>query len=240
MNDTLELEASLKALRRWKWLVLLVALGAGLATAAVQMAAAPRYSTSTLIRVGRVMDKEIDDVYAVAEMMDGPGFRAAMRERAGGPLTGSIDATALTGGQGRLEHPIMIRLTATAPTAQEAVAVGQAAVDELIARHKALFDKSIVGWREYEKVLAATGEPVSGPADAEARRQLFELRAKLSSPVTTSETASVDPLPTPTAPAPKNTLVSAAVASAATLAILILFVVAFAQVDAARGATKSP
>jgi hypothetical protein len=111
--------------------------------------------------------------------------------------------------------------------------VGDAAVAELAARHAARFDASVAGFRAYERVLAASGEPASGAADPAARKELFELRAKLTSPVFTEPTHAEDPFP-PAAEVPKDAALAAGVAFLVGLAVLVLFVVALAQVRAPR------
>ena len=228
MTETIELDTSLRAVWRWKWLVLAGAVVAAAIVAGLSASTPPRYTTTALVEVGRVMGEELEDAFAVAQTINSSGFQTAMRARAGGPVPGSIQAEALTGGQGRLEHPTLVRVTASAPSAEAAVGVGQAAIAEIVARHTERYDQSLAVHREYERVLeAAVADPV-------ARKELFELRARLASPVFTAPTSAKDPFPTPTAPAPKDTLLSAAVAFAVTLAILVLLVVALAQVGPVR------
>jgi hypothetical protein len=227
VNETIELDTSLRAVWRWKWLVLAGAVVAAAIVAGLSASATPRYTTTALVGVGRVMGEELEDAFAVAQTINSPGFQAAMRARAGGPVPGTVQAEALTGGQGRLEHPTLVRITASAPSAEAAVAAGQAAVAELVARHAERYDQSVAVHREYERVLEAAADPT-------ARKELFELRARLVSPVFTAPTAAKDAFPTPAAPVPKDTLLSASVAFAVTLAILVLLVVALAQVGPVR------
>lgn len=229
MSETVELDLSLRELWRRKWLVLAGALLAAAVAAGLAAAAAPRYTTTTLVEVGRVMGDELEDAFAVAQTINSPAFQAAARGRANG-AGGSVQAEALTGGQGRLEHPTLVRVTATAATADAAAAIGKAAVDEIVARHKERFDAAISGFRETERVLAAGGDP---PADAAARKDLLELRAKLGSPIFTEPTHAKDPFPA-ASPQPKNVAISAGVAFAVALAILVLLVVALAQVRTPR------
>ena len=223
MSATIELEDSLRAVWRWKWLVLAGAVLAAAIAAGVAVSAPPRYTTTALVEIGRVMGEQIEDPFAAAQTINSQGFQSAMRARAGGAPAGTVQAEALTGGQGRLEHPTLVRVTATAPSAEQAVAAGRAAVDELVARHAERFDRSVAVHREYEGVLEAAADPAS-------RKELFELRARLASPVFTAPTGAKDPFPVPAAPAPKDTLLSAGVAFLVSLAILVLFVVAIAQV----------
>jgi subunit length determinant Wzz-like protein len=232
VSETIELDLSLRALWRWKWLVLVGAIAAAAIAAGIMAAAAPRYTTTALVEVGRVMGEELEDAFAVAQTINSQGFQEAVRK--GGRFSGSVSAEALTGGQGRLEHPTLVRVTVTAPTADGAVALGQATVDELVARHKERFDAAVAGYREYEKVLASTGEPAAGTADPATRKELYDLRARLASPVFTEPTHVKDPFPVPSAPEPKNVALAAGVAFAVSLAILVLLVVALAQVGAPR------
>ena len=227
MTDTIELDTSLRAVWRRKWLILAGAIVAAAIAAGVSAAAPPRYTTTALVEVGRVMGDELEDAFAVAQTINSPGFQAAMRARADAPVAGSVHAEALTGGQGRLEHPTLVRVTATGPSAEAAVAAGQAAVAELVARHTDRFDRSVAVQREYERVLEAAADP-------SARKELFELRARLASPVSTAPTSAKDPFPVPAAPAPRDTLLSATVTFAVALAILVLLVVALAQVGPVR------
>ena len=234
MSELVELDLSLQELWRRKWLVLAGALLVAGITAGVTLTTPAKYSTTALVEVGRVMGDELEDAFAVAQTINSPGFQTAARKRASGAGSGSVLAEALTGGQGRIEHPTLVRVTATATSAQDAVALGTAAADELAARHHERFDDAVRGYREYENVLAATGETSSnGAVDPVARKELFELRAKLASPVFTEATHLKDPFPLAT-PQPRNALLSAAVAFVVSLAVLVLLVVALAQVKTPR------
>ena len=227
MTDTIELDSSLRAVWRSKWLLLAGALVCAAAAAGWTMLGPPRFTTSALVSMGRVMGEELEDPYAVAQTINSPGFMASVKARTGN-APGTVIAEALTGGQGRLERPTLVRITASAPSADQAVTVGQAAVEELVERHRTRFEASVATYRDYEKVLAVTGEPATGTADAIARRDLFELRAKLGSPVFTAQTATRDSFP-PAVAVPRNTAVAAGVAFVTSLAILLLLVIAAAQ-----------
>jgi hypothetical protein len=177
------------------------------------------------------MGEELEDAYAVAETVKSAGFQAAAHTRSNAPVRGHVSADALTGGQGRTEHPILVKISAWGGTPQAAVAAGQGALDELLARHKERFAQAVDGYRQYEKILAAAAEPAGGaPADATARRDLGELRARLASPIVTAETRLVDPFPVPSAPVARNTASSAGIAFAVAAAILTLLVLALGQV----------
>lgn len=227
MTDTIELDTSLRAVWRWKWLLLAGALVCAAAAAGWTMVGPPRFTTSALVSMGKVMGEELEDPYAVAQTINSPGFLAAVKTRTGN-AAGSVNAEALTGGQGRLERPTLVRITASAPAPDQAVAVGQAAVDELVERHRVRFETSVASYRDYEKVLSVTGEPAAGAADPIARRDLFELRAKLGSPVFTGQTAARDPFPAAVAVA-RNTGVAASVGFVTSLAILVLLAIAVGQ-----------
>ena len=217
MTETISLDPSLHALWRRKWLVLVGAIVCSAVAAGITMATTARYQTTALVEVGRVMGEQLEDPYAVAQTINSAGFRAAMREKAG-----NVAAEALTGGQGRLERPTLVRVTASGISADQAVAVGQAAVDELAARHKERFAAAIAGYREQERVLAGSPDPA-------AQRELYDLRARLASPIFTAQTGVKDPFPVPSAPLPKNTLAAAGIAFVVSLAILALLVMALAQ-----------
>jgi hypothetical protein len=219
VTETISLDPSLHALWRRKWLVLAGALVCAAIAAGVTMATPARYQTSALVEVGRVMGEQLEDPYAVAQTINSAGFRAATREQAG-----NVTAEALTGGQGRLERPTLVRVTASGARAEQAVAAGQAAVDELARRHKERFEAAIAGYREHERVLAGSSDPA-------AQRELYDLRARLASPIFTAETGVKDPFPVPSSPVPKNTLVTAGIAFVVGLAILALLVMALAQVS---------
>jgi hypothetical protein len=225
VSEAIELDLSLRALWRWKWLVLAGAIAAAAVAAGVAAAAAPRYTTTALVEVGRVMGEELEDAFAVAQSVYSQGFPQAVGARVS--LPGSVSAEALTGGQGRLEHPTLVRVTATAPTADGAVALGRATVDELTARHKERFDAAVAPYRENEKRLAGSPDPA-------AQKDLYDLSARLMSPVFTEPTHLKDPFPVPAAPEPKNAALAGGVAFAVSLAVLVLLVVALAQVGAPR------
>ena len=224
MNDAIELDSSLRALWRWKWLVLIGAAVAAAIAAGISLAKPERYETSTLVEVGRVMDRELEDAYAVAATINSPGFQSAAQARAGGaPAAGRVSAEAVTGGQGRAEHPVLVRIHAWGATPQEAVAAGQAALDELLARHADRFSRAVAPYRASEDLLQSSPEP-------SALRELGELRARLSNPLVTGNTRAVDPFPIPASPVPRGTAAKAGVAFAVAAAVLALLVLALAQV----------
>jgi hypothetical protein len=229
VSETIELEASLRELWRRKWLVLAGAALAAVIAGAFTLATPAHYQTTTIVKIGRVMGTDLDDSYAVAEMVKSAGFQLAAQARAEGTrVAGRVSAQVTTGGQGRAEHPVNVAITGSGETPHEAVAAGQAAVDELIARHAEIFSKTVASYREYEQVLAAAAEPPVGPADPIARRELWELRAGLNAPIKTAETRAEDPFPVPSAPVPRNTAMAAAVAFASVAAVLALLVLALA------------
>jgi hypothetical protein len=224
VNDTVELDASLRALWRRKWLVLAGAVLAAAVAAGVSLARPARYETSTLVEVGRVIGEELEDAYAVAETVNSVGFQSAAQARAAEtPVAGRISASAVTGGQGRAEHPVLVRVGAWGSSPQAAMIAGQAALDELLARHAELFARAVAPYRAQESFL-------DGSPDPEARRQLADLRARLDSPIFTGETRAKDPFAVPASPEPRGTAMSALVAFSVSAAILALLVLALAQV----------
>ena len=124
MTDTIELESGLRAVWRWKWFILGGALACAAAAAGWTMIGPARYTTSALVSLGRVVGEDIDDPYAVAQTINSPGFASAVRTRASG-IAGSVTAEAITGGQGRLERPTHIRVTATAGSRSRCRAAGE-------------------------------------------------------------------------------------------------------------------
>lgn len=221
VSQAIELEPGLRALWRWKWLVLAGALVAAAIAAGVTMLGPDVFRTSALVEVGRVMGEPLEDPFAVAELVESAGFQQAAGARAGGArVAGRVEATAVTGGQGRAERPVFVRVTATGTTPEEAVRAGQAAVDELLARHRDRYAKAEAAWRETERLFA----------EASASRDLGEVRAKLASPTTTAETRLTDAFPVPASPITRNTAATAAVAFAVALAILSLLALAVGSV----------
>jgi hypothetical protein len=233
VTETITLDPSFEALWRRKWLVLGGALVCAAVVAAATLVPPARYTTSALVEVGRVMGEQLEVPFSVSQTVYSPGFRGAVRAKSSG---GSVTAEALTGGQGRLEHPTLVRLAATGGSPEAAVAAGQAAADEIAARHKSLFDRAVAGYREQERLLAVAGEP--GPGAASPSRELLDLRARLASPITTAETALKDAFPVPSAPVPRNTATAAGIGFAVSLAILALLVMAFAQIRPPAGRSE--
>jgi hypothetical protein len=221
VSEISELDTSVAALARWKWFILAGAVVCSALSGGYTLLGPPRYSTSTLVEVGRVMGAELEDAFAVAQTVNSPGFQAAARARSGS-APGLVTAEALTGGQGRLEHPTLVRITATASTPSDAVAAGNASVDELVDRHQQRFSAAMVAYLEQEKALVEMG-----PA---GQRDLAELRARMTSPTVTAKTMVKDPFPVPSAPAPRNTAFAAAIGFVLGAAILTLIVVAGAQI----------
>jgi len=227
VTEAIELDPGIEAVWRRRWLLFVAALVCGALAAGYTLLSRPVYTTSTLVEVGRVMGDELEDAYAVAQMVNSPAFQQAAASRRSGSANGVVTAEALTGGQGRLEHPTLVRITASADSPGSAVDAGQAAAAELTARHKIRFDSAVAGFREQARILGAN------PA-SEVSGDLLTLQAKLASPIYTSETRLEDPFPTPSAPVPRNTWIAAAVGFLVGLAVLTLLVAAYGQVGGAR------
>jgi hypothetical protein len=222
-----DIDAALSALWKQKWWMAIAAIVAAGAAAAIASLGADRYQTTALLEVGRVLGEPIDDPWAVAKMLESEAFRGTVAEHAG-TRPPRIAADAVTAGQGRGEHPVLVRVTGSGESPQEAVAAGDAVVAEILARHKVRYEQALAVHRAHQDALAAAASK-----DPQAQREMLELASKLGSPVLTRPTSQLDPFPLPRQAVPRRIGTVAGVAALAVAAIAALVVIATAQCGAA-------
>jgi hypothetical protein len=200
-NDTPQDEIQIDSFLRWiwrgKWLILLLIVVASAITAIIGMQQRETHTATGLIEVGRVWGKPIRDIYVTVETANNPAFVQEVAEKAGlraGQLSRHVQVSAVEAGRPRSMAPILVRVTATNESSEEAVHLAQLMADEIVARHQKLFDEALAPhieqqhWLEQKLSQAGTDQDIA----LKLRTQLDEVVSNNSSPIMTDRTHLVE------------------------------------------------
>jgi len=197
MEDEIRLDGYLASIWRGKWFILLAIAVSGLA-AGYFASGPPTYSSSARIQVGKVWKEPLEDLYTTAEFINSDGFLTALASKLGAPpgrLKAAVHAeTIASSGPLRTSYPILVRVSASAPTPDESARLVTAVADEVIASHQKLYDQAMVPHlehqRQLESALAATGKNADGTV--KLLTSLDEVKSNNVSPTITQKTSLIE------------------------------------------------
>ena len=194
-TESLNLDRYFAALWRAKWLILLGALAAAAATFLLSRNQPVTYNATANLEIGRVWKEPLADYYLTAEMINSSGFLRELSEKTGlkaGLLKRAVKAEAVEGGPRRERYPILVRVTASSESAEEAAGIAEAVTSEVIARHDGAFEQALSAHVErrgaIEKQLEELrAQPAPAGRDSAMRleAELAEIKANSSSPAIT-------------------------------------------------------
>ncbi|MEW6125516.1 MAG: Wzz/FepE/Etk N-terminal domain-containing protein [Acidobacteriota bacterium] len=231
-ND-INLDNYLLAIWRAKWVILFIVLVAAAAAYFLARRQPTLFKAEALIEVGRAWDKPIEDTYTTEQIVSSAGFAHELATKLGikpKALRGNIQAEAIVVGPRNTRYPILLKVTTTGETADEAINLARAVSDDLINRHEKLFDEALAPRKMREQRLA---EQLKEAQNANDSKELaFKIEDELnttkfnnSSSTATRKTTLVQPIVnTASVPPPtlKNTAAAALLAFVACVAIVAL------------------
>ncbi|HKY03470.1 MAG TPA: hypothetical protein VJQ56_01205, partial [Blastocatellia bacterium] len=147
------------------------------------------YTASASIKTGRVWKEPLEDYYVTSEIINSPAFARELSDQTGlkpNQIRQGISAKAVEGGPRRARYPILVRITATTESQDQALALAQAAAEHTVARHEKIYQDAIRPHIERERRLeerlkdAWLQTATAGQSFASARDLALRVEAELS------------------------------------------------------------
>jgi hypothetical protein len=190
-EEEIRLDKYLAAVWRAKWLIILGVLAA-VGIAYLLASRQPTLHKSTaLIKIGRVWKEPLEDPYITETITNSVGFQRELAKRIGvnpRQLKRSVRAETIIAGPRRSRYPILLSVTATSESADEAVGLAQAVAGEVIARHEELFNELMKPHVERERRLEERYKELAAQGSAsrdlllKVEGELNEVKANNSAP----------------------------------------------------------
>jgi LPS O-antigen subunit length determinant protein (WzzB/FepE family) len=202
-EEEIRLDKYLRAVWRAKWLIALAIILAAGITAYLASAQPTLHKATALIKIGRVWKEPLEDPYITEKIINSPGFLKELAQKMGlsaARLKRSVKAETVIAGPRRSRYPILVSVTATAETSDDAVRFARAVADEVSARHNLAFDEAMKlrieqerRLEEFHKELAAQGAAARDSL-LRTESELNEVRASnsLANPNVTERTRLVE------------------------------------------------
>jgi len=231
MEEEIKLNEYIASIWRWKWLILIAIVLAGLVTAYSE--SGPSACTaSALIQVGKAWKEPLEDLYTTSELINSDGFLNALASKLGTTpdrLKSELHAETITVGPQRASHPILVRVTAGTDSFDESARLVQAAADEVISRHQKLYDQAMAPHLEHQRQLESAVATGGRSADDMVKllAALDEVKSNNTSPNITDKTYLIEGV-TP-GPVTKQALLRPTITACLIAGIISLFVAAAAR-----------
>lgn len=198
-QDEIRFDRHFIAVWRAKWIIILVILLASAAAWWLEYRKPTLYGATALIKNGRAWKEPLEDPYVTEMAVNSGGFYRELAARIGSAssyLQGRIRAEVVLAGPQRTRYPILVRVTSTADSTDEAVRLAQAVTDEIIARHQKLFDETLANYRERERLIEVQlKQPIGSPElRSKLELELNEVKTNNLSPTVTEMTHLVGPI----------------------------------------------
>ncbi|HYP28404.1 MAG TPA: hypothetical protein VE262_16945 [Blastocatellia bacterium] len=194
-TEDIKLDRYFAAVWRAKWLILIGALAAAAATYLLSRNQPVTYNATANLEIGRVWREPLADYYLTAETINSAGFLRELSEKTGlraNLLRRSVRAEAIEGGPRRERYPILVRITASSESAEEAAQIAEAVASEVIARHDKLFNDAMSAHVERERgvekqleELRAQPSPAARDSAIRLEATIAEIKSNTSSPTIT-------------------------------------------------------
>ncbi|HSF22748.1 MAG TPA: hypothetical protein VLE20_00875, partial [Blastocatellia bacterium] len=133
-QDEIRFDRHFIAVWRAKWIIILVILLASAAAWWLEYRKPTLYGATALIKNGRAWKEPLEDPYVTEMAVNSGGFYRELAARIGSAssyLQGRIRAEVVLAGPQRTRYPILVRVTSTADSTDEAVRLAQAVTDEI-------------------------------------------------------------------------------------------------------------
>jgi Uncharacterized protein involved in exopolysaccharide biosynthesis len=134
--------------QRWKLLLLGVFAGTILATL-VTFVLPKQYQASVLLQAGAVNDRQLEESYTIAEIINSDSFRQSLASK----LNLAISPKMIQAATNMIRPSPMVTIDVFADTPQHAVQLADAAANAIIARHQPLFEKKLEYFINYDNEL---------------------------------------------------------------------------------------
>jgi AraC-like DNA-binding protein len=180
-EEEIRLDRYLRAVWRAKWLIALAVILAAGTTAYLASLQPTLHKATALIKIGRVWKEPLEDPYITERIINSPGFLKDLAQKTGASasrLKRNIKAETVIAGPRRSRYPILVSVTATAETGDDAVRFARAVADEVTARHNAVFDEAMKPHIEQERRLEEIHKEAAAQG-ASSRDLLLKMEGEL-------------------------------------------------------------
>jgi hypothetical protein len=154
--EEIHLDKYLAAVWRAKWLIILGILAAAGIAYMLASRQPDLHKATALLKIGRVWKEPLEDPYITETLINSAGFHKELAKKINvnpRQLKRSVRAETIIAGPRRSRYPILVSITATSESADEAVRLAQAVADEVSARHEELFNEAMKPRAEQERRL---------------------------------------------------------------------------------------
>src|SRR5262249_21343652 len=145
-QEQLSFDRYARVVWRAKWIILAAAILAALAAAFITYRQPAQHRATALLKIGRVWKEPIEDYFVAEKVANTQSFLRGPASRAGiSPhhLRRSAHVEAILAGPRRNRAPVLLQITATADTAENAAKNADAVSQEIVARHQAIMDEAL-------------------------------------------------------------------------------------------------
>jgi capsular polysaccharide biosynthesis protein len=181
-EEEISLDRYIRAIWRAKWLIALaIILAAGITAYLASRQPTLRKATA-LLKIGRVWKEPLEDLYITEKTINSPGFLKSLAQKNGlsfSMLKQSIRAETVIAGPRKNRYPILVSITATAETGDEAARLARAVAEEVTARHLVVFDEAMKPRLDEERRLEELQKELAAQGAA-SRELLLKVESELS------------------------------------------------------------
>jgi LPS O-antigen subunit length determinant protein (WzzB/FepE family) len=234
MSDEVSLDKYFLALWRAKWLIILAVIAVAAIATYLAKQQPTLYTADAIIEVGRVWKEPLEDTYITEQVVKSAGFMHELAPKIGVKpklLKNSIQSEAIIVGPKVSRYPILLKITASAESENEAIRLAQAVADELVSRHEKLFNEAIAPRQARQQKLEEQLKELKTQSSA-SRELMIKLEDDLdttklnnSSPTVSRKTSLKEPVVAASTVAPtgwRNAASAALVTFIACVAIVAL------------------
>jgi hypothetical protein len=181
-EEEIRLDRYIQAVWRAKWFVILAVILAAGITAYLASRQPTLHKATALIKIGRVWKEPLEDPYITERVINNSGFLKELAQKTGiGPskLKRSVKAEVDIAGPRKTRYPILVSVTATAETGEDAVHFASAVADEVRARHELIFNEAMKPHLDEEHRLEERYKELAAQGAA-SRELLLKVESELS------------------------------------------------------------
>jgi uncharacterized protein involved in exopolysaccharide biosynthesis len=179
-QQELSLDTYARAIWRAKWLIIIGAIAAAAIAAVVVYQGPIQHRAVALIQIGNVWKEPIEDYFVAETVASSPGFlkdAAASANLNPRQLRRSVIVDVIQGGPRRARYAVLLRVSATSESSDDAVASATAVSKAIVVRHDKMFDEALKPHLEQQHRLEERQKELA--AQAGSRELLLRVETEL-------------------------------------------------------------
>ena len=226
-QDEISLDRYFTAVWRAKWVIIVVVVLASATAWWLRERQPSQVQATALLKIGRVWKEPLEDPYVTEAVLNSAGFFHDLANKQGGNASHfkrRVRSEVVIAGTHKARYPILLSITATSESSDEAIRLATAVSDEIISRHQDLFEEALDPYRKREELIESQLKQAAGPRELQSKLELElnEVRVSNSSPTVTDKTRLVEPIVAETISKPGVIRGVATVALVAALVSIVL------------------